>query len=488
MELYELVRRSVLVSGISKRAAAREFGVNRRTVAKMVGSAVPPGYRSSQPRKKPKLGGFEEAIERMLAQDEGPKQRHTAKRIFERLRDECGYTGGSTQVRAHVAELKARSREAFVPLHKFPGEAQCDFGEAWVNIGGVKRKAHFFFIVLPLSGVWFMQAYPAENAESFCDGHVRAFRFFGGVPVRIVYDNPAYAVNRGSGPMTGRARVLASLFSELVSASLFEPEFAAPRKGNEKGSVERHVGTLRSSLLVPVPEAASFEELNASLLAQALAHKQKAEKFGEDAAAFLPLADYAPCRLTSAKVDKLSLVTFETNAYSVPTKFVLRSLLVKATPFQIEILSGKEVVASHERQGGRDRVVAELSHYLDLLERKPRAARSALPVVQAGLPDAFEAYRRRVYDGTGAGDRRFVAVLRLGQELGFTRIGLALTRASVMGAEDPAEIRMLALKDTEALPRALCTGWKLPRESGQSPSVVRPPIAEYTRLLARSAS
>ena len=487
MELYELVRRSVLVSGISKRATSREFGVNRRTVAKMVGSAVPPGYRSSQPRKKPKLGGFEEAIERMLAQDEGPKQRHTAKRIFERLRDECGYTGGSTQVRAHVAELKARSREAFVPLHKFPGEAQCDFGEASVCIGGVKRKAHFFFIVLPLSGVWFMQAYPAENAESFCDGHVRAFRFFGGVPVRIVYDNPAYAVNRGSGPMTGRARVLASLFSELVSASLFEPEFAAPRKGNEKGSVERHVGTLRSSLLVPVPEAASFEELNAMLLEKALAHKQKAEKFGEDAAAFLPLADYAPCRLTSAKVDKLSLVTFETNAYSVPTKFVLRSLLVKATPFQIEILSGKEVVASHERIDGRDRVVAELSHYLDLLERKPRAARSALPVVQAGLPDAFEAYRRRVYDGTGAGDRRFVAVLRLGQELGFTRIGLALTRASVMGAEDPAEIRMLALKDTEALPRALCTGWKLP-DNRQSPSVVRPPITEYTRLLARSAS
>jgi transposase len=484
LDSYELVRRSVIVGGMSKRAAAREYGVNRRSVDKIVGNSVPLGYVQATPRKKGVLGEYMAKIEEILLKDsEGApdKQRHSGQRIYERLRDEFGYKGGSTQVRGYVSELRARSREAFVPLVSLPGEAQSDFGEAWIDIAGKRIKCHAFLMVLPQSGVWFMRLYPAENAESFCDGNAAAFAFFGGVPTRIVYDNAGYAVKRGSGPLKGRARELCTLFSELRSAFLFEAAFAAPRKGNEKGSVERHVGTLRKSLLVPVPNASSFEELNAKLLTKATLHKEHAELFPKET--LLPMADYAPCRLVERKADKLSLVKFEGNSYSVPTKFVLRPVLVKATPFQLEIFSAKELVATHVRSYDKDRSLTQLPHYLDLLERKPRAARTALPVLQAGLPDAFEAYRRRVEDGTGDGDRRFVAVLRLAQELGEGRIASALSWADALGAKEPAEIRMLALKETEPSTQTVCMGWKLPRESGQSPRVERLPLTEYTKLL-----
>ena len=484
LDSYELVRRSVIVGGMSKRAAAREYGVNRRSVDKIVENAVPPGYVQSGLRRKPVLGDYMVKIEEILLKDsEGApnKQRHSGQRIYERLRDEFGYTGGSTQVRGYVSELRARSREAFIPLVSLPGEAQSDFGEASIDIAGRRTKCHAFLMVLPQSGVWFMRLFPAENAESFCEGNAAAFAFFGGVPTRIVYDNAGYAVKRGSGPLKGRARELCTLFSELRSAFLFEAAFAAPRKGNEKGSVERHVGTLRQSLLVPVPSTDSFEELNARLLAKAIQHKERSELFAKET--LMPLADYSACRLVERKADKLSLVKFEGNSYSVPTKFVLRPLLVKVTPFHLEIFSGKELVATHLRSYDKDRVVTLLWHYLDLLERKPRAARTALPVLQAGLPDIFEAYRRRVEDGTGAGDRRFIAVLRLGQELGNERIACALARADVLGAKEPAEIRMLALRETEAPTATLCMGWKLP-ENRQSPRVNRPPLTEYTRLLA----
>jgi transposase len=489
LDSFELVRRAVIVDGMSKRAAAREYGVNRRVVDKMVGNAVPPGYQLSGPRKRPVLGAYMQQIEEILLKEKDAplKQRHTGEHIFKRLRDEFGYTGGSTQVRGYVSELRARQREAFIPLLSLAGEAQADFGEAWVDMAGVRIRCHAFFMVLPFSDVWFMRIYPAENAESFCEANALAFAFFGGVPRRIVYDNAGYAVKRRHGRLKGRDRELCALFSELRSAFLFEAAFAAPYKGNEKGSVERHVGTLRQALLVPVPQANSFEELNERLLAKALANKEKAEMFQEESSSLLPLADYAPSRLEKRKADKLSLVTFESNSYSVPTQFVLRSVLVRARPFKLEIFSSKELVATHVRSYEKDRAFAQLGHYLDLLEQKPRAVRTALAVLQAGLPDSFEAYRRRVEDGTSVGDRRYIAILRLGQEIGFERVGAVLGQACILGAREPAEIRMLALKETEAPTAILCTDWKLP-ENRQSPRVKRPPLTEYTRLLAGAAA
>ena len=163
------------------REAARQFGVDRRTVAKILAHSVPPGYRRVQPPKRPKLDPFTEIIDRILEEDRSrpKKQRHTAKRIRERLRDEHGFEGGETIVKDYVRERRRRLREMFVPLAHPPGHAQADFGEARVYIADVERKAHFFVMGLPHSDKCFVKAYPAATTEAWSDGHVCAFAFFG---------------------------------------------------------------------------------------------------------------------------------------------------------------------------------------------------------------------------------------------------------------------------------------------------------------------
>ena len=153
VEVYAAVRQFVFNDGRSRREAARVFGLSRETVSKMCRFSMPPGYVRQRPAEKPKLGPLIPAIEAILESDRTApvKQRHTAKRIFERLRDEHGFTGGYTVVKDHVRIERARGRETFVPLAHPPGHAQVDFGEAVGVIGGVRQKIHFFCMDLPQS-------------------------------------------------------------------------------------------------------------------------------------------------------------------------------------------------------------------------------------------------------------------------------------------------------------------------------------------------
>jgi transposase len=443
---------------------------------------VPPGYRYQSPRPKSKLGPFVGEIEKLVF-PEVPypaKQVPTAQRIFELLVENHGYTGGSTQVRGYVSELRSRPREAFVPLVSIPGESEADFKESWVDIAGQRVKAHCFLMVLPYSDVWFCACYPKENAESFADGHARAFKFFGGVSRRSVYDNPSYAVKRGSGPIKGRERSLTDSFMELQSRYLFEAVFANTYSGNEKGSVERKVAVIRSRLFAPVPKADSWEELNQMLFEKALKVKEASERFAEDAARMLPVPDFQPERIVSAKVDKLSLVCFETCHYSVPTQFVGRKLTIKARPFEIEIFSDKERIARHERCFEKGRYRTDYTHYLDLLEKKPRAARCALPVLQAGFPEEFESFRQRVDDNTSDGDRRFVAVLRLASEFGVDKVKAALSIAVARGVREPSDVRLLVIRQFDEVPSG--TKWESPA-GVCSPAVELQSISEYGQLM-----
>ena len=177
VDVYLPVRRAVMVDGMSIREAARTFGLHQDTVRKMLACSVPPGYRRQNPPRRPKLEPYTGVIDRILEDDLRlpHKQRHTAKRIFERLRDEHGFDGGYTTVKDYVREHRRQTREMFVPLSHPPGHAQCGFGEALVVIGGVERKAHCFVIDLPHSDGCFVKAYPAETTEAFLDGHVSAF-------------------------------------------------------------------------------------------------------------------------------------------------------------------------------------------------------------------------------------------------------------------------------------------------------------------------
>ena len=234
VELYARVRRACHVEGMSTREASRVFGVDRKTVRKMLSFSVPPGYRRSAPPRRPKLGPFTGIIDRILEDDRTShrKQRHTAKRIFDRLRDEYGFTGGYTIVKDYVREQGLRSREVFVPLSHSPGHAQADFGEAMAVIGGALRKIHFLAFDLPHSDGCFVAAYPAETTEAFCDGHNAAFAFFGGVPRSILHDNTKLAVARilGDGKRQ-RTRVFTELSVPLSVRGQVRPAGQGQRQG-----------------------------------------------------------------------------------------------------------------------------------------------------------------------------------------------------------------------------------------------------------------
>ncbi len=198
VDLYLKVRQAHFQDGLSGRQISRDFGISRDSVAKMLRYSEPPGYRRIAPIRRPKLGAYTDQINQWLAEDKSRprKQRHTAKRIFERLRDECGFSGGYTIVKDYVRLRKRTGREMFVPLHHPPGHAQADFGEALVVIGGVEQKAHFFAFDLPHSNACYVRAYPAATTEAWLDGHVHAFAFFGAVSQSILYDNDRCLVTK----------------------------------------------------------------------------------------------------------------------------------------------------------------------------------------------------------------------------------------------------------------------------------------------------
>lgn len=466
VDLYAQVRRAVRIEGLSERAAARRFGIDPRTVSKMLKFSVPPGYRRSKPPVRPKLDPFIEVIDRILADDKGRprKQRHTAKRIFERLRDEHGFTGGITIVKDHVAGWRQRSQEMFVPLRHPPGHAQADFGEALAVIGGVERKVHFFAFDLPHSDASFVVGYPAETTEAFCDAHVTAFTFFGGVPKSILYDNTKIAVARilGDGKRQ-RTRV----FTELQSHYLFADRFGRPGKGNDKGKVEGLVGYARRNFLVPIPVFESFAALNAHLVECCRRRMDDrlrgytetiGERLERDLAAFQkPLPPpYDACEKVATTVSSLSLVRYRRNDYSVPTIYGHREVLVRGYVHEVVIACGAEVIARHPRSYEREDFVFEPLHYLALIEQKINALDQAAPLAGWQLPEEFATLRRLLEARMGKqGKREFVQVLRLMEAFKIDEVAAAVRDAIARGAIGFDAVKHLVLCRIERRPPRL---------------------------------
>jgi transposase len=466
VDLYRRVRLACHREGLSQREAARRFGIDRKTVAKMLQFSVPPGYRRSGPPRRPKLDGFTGIIDRILEEDRSAhrKQRHTAKRIFERLRDEHGFTGGYTIVKDYVRERRVRSREMFVPLVHDPGHAQADFGEALAVIGGTERKVHFFAFDLPHSDACFVKAYPAETSEAFCDGHVAAFAFFDGVPLSILYDNTRLAVARILGDGT---RQRTRVFSELQSHYLFEDRFGRPGKGNDKGKVEGLVGFARRNFLVPMPHAQSFEALNAGLAERCRRRlddrlRRHTETIGErlardsEALADLPLVAYEPCDRRPGRASSLSLVRYKGNDYSVPVAWGHREVLIRGYVDQVVISCGAEVIARHRRSWEREDLVFDPLHYLPLIEQKIGALDQAAPLAGWDLPEGFATLRRLLEARLGkAGKREYVQVLRLMETFRLADVEAAIGDALKLGAIGFDAVKHLVLCRIERRPPRL---------------------------------
>jgi len=466
VEIYAAVRRFVFVEGRSRREAARVFGISRTTIDKMCAYASPPGYRRKAPPTRPKLDPFIPIIDAIMQSDAGAprKQRHTARRIFERLRDEHGFSGGITIVTDYVRAARQRTAEKFVPLSHPPGHAQVDFGEAIGVVGGVRRKLHVFFMSLPHSDAAFMKAYPAETTEAFLDGHVSAFAFFGGVPQSILYDNTKLAAARICGDGK-RERTRA--FTGLISHYLFRDRFGRPGKGNDKGKVEGLVKNGRRRFLTPVPVAASFDELNACLEAACLADQDRkagrhSETIGErlmaDLSGFcaLPAGTFEPCDVRTARVSSTSLVRYRGNDYSVPTTHGHRSIVVKGFVHKVVLVAGSEEIARHPRSYERGAFVFDPLHYLALIEQKPGALDQAAPLQGWHLPDPFNHLRRLLEARMGnRGKREFIQVLRLMEVLDCDLVASAVEQAIKLGALSFDAIKQIAVARIEHRPPRL---------------------------------
>jgi transposase len=496
MELWAEIRRRVLTNEITKRQACREYDLHWQTLKKMLEHAEPPGFRQWVPRAKPRLGPFLPIIHQILEADRSAprKQRHTAERIFQRLRDEHGYRGCASIVRAAVHDWKKATAEVFVPLAHPPGEAQVDFGFAEVVVAGERVTAAFFVMTLPHSDAFFVRAYPKECTESFQDGHVRAFAYFGGVPKRISFDNSKVAVAAIVGP---RGRTPTREFLRLASHFLFAYRFCRVRRPNEKGHVEAMVKFARRNFMVPVPEADSWGALNAALeercrrdLARRVRGKDrpKDELLAAEQAALqpLPASGFEPRRVELASANSLSLVRFDSNDYSVPTAYAHQAITAVGGLDEVRLVCRDRLVARHRRHWGKEHVTFDPVHYLALLERKPGALDYARPLADWGLPDGFAVLRRRFEAAWGeAGVRHFIQVLRLLERAPLADLTAAVDRALAIGATTADAVRVL-LEVTREAPVALFRLAGRPHLAGVT--VPRPDLAAYGALRAGGGS
>ena len=451
---------------MSERAAARHFGISRESVKKMMQFSVPPGYRRTAATRRPKLDGFTEIIEQWLRDDIGQhrKQRHTAKRVFDRLRDEHGFTGGYTIVKDYVRDQQRRRQEMFVPLHHAPGHAQADFGEAMVFIGGIEQKAYFFAFDLPHSDAGYIRAYPAAIAEAWVDGHVHAFAFFGRVPQSVLYDNDRCLVAR---ILPDGTRQRARLFSGFLSHYVIRDRYGRPGKGNDKGSVEGLVGWARRNFMVPLPRFACWADFNLWLEAQC--RKRQAdilhghtETIGHrlqrdlDVMAALPAAAFEACDQASGRVSSQALVRYKTNDYSVPVAYGHLDVWVRGYVDQVVIGCGGEIIARHPRCYDRQDMVFDPVHYLPLLEHKIGALDQAAPLVGWDLPAEFQTLRRLMEARMiKAGRREYVQVLRLLETFAMEDLHVAVKTALRMGAVGFDAIKHLVLCQVEKRPPKL---------------------------------
>ena len=455
MEMWRDIRRRVLVEGEGKRQICREYSIHFRTLQKILTHPEPPGYRQTKPREKRKIGPYLTFIDEILGADKKApkKQRHTAKRIFDRLVNEYGYDGGYTAVKEAVRAVKQKSREVFVPLSHPPSWAQVDFGYAEIDLASERTKVAFFVMTLPYSDAFFVCAFPRECTETFQEGHKRAFEFFGGVATRISYDNSRIAViSIGK----GRDRQLTDGFLRLQSHYLFTEHFCQVGRPNEKGHVETLVNYSRRNFMVPVPKVETIEELNTYFeeccqadLKRKLRGKEKSkgELLQEERLEMLPLPRerFAAHRIEKVSASSLSLARFDSNDYSVPTKYAHHPVTAIGMVDEVRLVVDSHLVASHRRCWKKHGTVFDPVHYLALLERKPGALDFARPMEQWELPPCFDLLRRRLESDmeNNMGTREYIKVLRLLETASLSQLTGAIEHALFIGATSVDAIKLI---------------------------------------------
>lgn len=476
VELFERIRRDNRDHGLGIRALAAKHRVHRRTVRQALASAVPPAPKVPE-RESPALGRWKAVIDAILEADRQapPKQRHTSRRIWQRLVDEHGAVVAESTVRAYVGErrreLAKLTRLVTVPQLHAPGEeAEVDFGECWCWLEGVLTKCFMFVMRLSASGKAVHRIYATQAQEAFFAGHVEAFKTWGGCPHRIRYDNLKPAVAR---VLRGRNRQENERFVALRSTYGFDSFFCIPgiEGAHEKGGVEGEIGRFRRRHLTPVPVAVDLAGLNELCRAGDIADDARhigarATTVGADFAAeaphllALPEVAFDAARLLEARVDTKARVCVRQCHYSVPARLAGRTLPVRLGAMTVEVLEGAKVVATHVRLVHRGEASLVLDHYLEVLAYKPGALAGAAALAQARASGAFTAThdefwaeaRRRT--GDGAGTRALIEVLLLHRRLSSDAVVAGMAAALRAGSVEAKVVAVEARRAADAPPPA----------------------------------
>jgi transposase len=465
VEQFEQIRRDHTREGLSIRELAKRHGVHRRAVRQALDSAVPPPKRAPRHRPAPKLDPFKAIVDEWLAADqEAPrKQRHTARRVWQRLVAEHGADVSERQVDRYVAAKRREigEVEACVPLISEAGvEAEVDWGEAQAIVRGEPLDIHLFLMRACHSGAAFVVAFESETQQAFLEGHVAALEFFGGVFGLIRYDNLKAAVAQ---VLKGRRRVESDRFVALRSHYGFDSSFCLTgvRGAHEKGGVESEVGRFRRRHLVPVPRVESLGELNERLAEACWSDLDRTivgrrEPVGvmlereRRLLSHLPPESHCTTEEASPRVDSKAMITVRQNRYSVPARLVGMKVRAQVGAREIAVWHDGKVIATHDRLAGRHGTSAQLDHYLDLLSRKPGALARSLALRQqrdrGDWPPCFDQLWSEIEAKAGRSEaaRQMVEVLLLNREVGPRRVEQAVRSALVAGAHDGRAVALLA--------------------------------------------
>jgi transposase len=463
VELFEQIRREYEHGTGTIKGAARKFRVHRRTVREALGSATP-RERKKAKREKWKLAAVIPWIDSILELDQKAprKQRHTAHRIWSRMKEERPEADvAESTVRAYVqkrkVELGLEHGEVFVPQsYGWGQEGQVDWYEAYAEIDGEQQKVYVFCLRSMASGGAYHRAYPHASQQAFLEAHEMAFAYFGGVFEVLRYDNLTSAVKR---ILRGSQREETERFIAFRSHWGYRSEFCTPGEGHEKGGVEGENGYYRRNHLVPVPKVRNWEELNALLLEECKRDEQRmigdrSQSVGSgmclEREHLQPLAaeGFELASTHFPQVNGSGCVRVLTNFYSAPVP-VGREVQAKVYAAHVEVWYQGACVARHERCFGRQKKVLDLEHYLDALSKKPGALAGSTPLeqwrAQGRWPGSFDQMweglkqRRGKQDGT----RAMIDLLILGRTHGYDALREAIEKTLEIGCTDVSAVVML---------------------------------------------
>ena len=439
LETETKIRRWYHVKKQSIKKISREFGISRNTVRRIVREPTVGKEYKRSPQPAPKLGAYQDKLEVWLLEDSKlvKNQRCSSRKLYERLKTQ-GYSGSYDSVQRFVKGwllLSGKTGNAYIPLFFSPGEAyQFDWSQETVELAGIVQTVKVAQFRLCYSRLMFFVAYPRETQEMLFDAHDQAFSFFGGIPLRGIYDNMKTAVDK---VLKGKDRNFNRHFLQMQNHYLIDTTACTPGAGWEKGQVENQVGNVREWLFVPRLKFQDMETLNTHLaqkcldLAQTRKHPdQKLLSIrqvyeSQEREALRPLIPpFKGCREQTCKVSSTCLVSFDRNHYSVECCYAHHVVNVRAYPTQIVVTANGKVIAEHTRHFGRDKTIYNPLHYVPLLARKPGALRNGAPFLKWELPVSLQKVRDHLMKKKG-GDKQCVNILQALQSHGLEVISVA---------------------------------------------------------------